>query len=761
MIATLARDHFRLLVDEAAVGIASVSIDRRWLHVNGALCSIVGYTAEELIGTPVEKITFAEDIERDAWESERLLRGDIASYAVQKRYLRKDGSLAWVRICVSLMRSAAGKPEYFAKVISDVSALVRAQQQLREARDGFRELVQKTPFGLYAVDADFRLALISSGAQKVFETVQPAIGRDFAEILHLLWPEPFASQAIERFRHTLSTGESYRSSNTVEHRADIDSVESYDWQLERARLPDGRLGVVCYFYDLSQRQQLEMTLRASEERFRTLADNMSQLAWMADAKGWIFWYNRRWFDYTGTTLEQMQGWGWKQVHHPDHVERVAREIQATWDSGDPWEDTFPLRSKEGGYRWFLSRAVPIRDANGAVQRWFGTNTDVTDQMNLEHELQEANRRKDEFLAMLGHELRNPLAAITNSLHLLRGATIEPTVVEASSGIIGRQLNHLTALVDDLLDISRINQGKIELRRECVSIREILDRVIELHLPLIEAESQALTIDAHAAEALWVEADINRLVQAVGNILHNAAKYTQQRGQITIAAGDDGPRVFICVRDTGTGIEANLLPRIFDLFTQGTATRARALGGLGLGLALARQLVELHGGQITAHSNGLGSGSCFTVRLPRSEPRATTTRTDSLGLQKQVRILIVDDNLDAAESLRLLMEMHGQIAVSCYDGATALLRAAEFVPDVCILDIGLPGMSGHELARRLRQIPEARSAVLIALTGYGQSQDAQASKVSGFDHYLIKPVDLAILLPLLTVPKKASAVPPNG
>jgi PAS domain S-box-containing protein len=221
------------------------------------------------------------------------------------------------------------------------------------------------------------------------------LGRDFADVLRRIWPEPFAGEAIGLFRHTLETGEPYHAPSTIERRRDSGEVESYDWKIERLMLPDGRWGVVCHFYDLTERQQYERELKESEVRFRDMADNISQFAWMADAKGWIFWYNQRWFDYTGTTLEQMQGWGWKAVHHPDHVDRVVARIQYSWDTGEPWEDTFPLRGRDGQYRWFLSRAVPIRDTDGNITRWFGTNTDITD-------LREAEQARAHLAAIVTH-----------------------------------------------------------------------------------------------------------------------------------------------------------------------------------------------------------------------------------------------------------------------------------------------------------------------------------------------------------------------
>lgn len=433
----------------------------------------------------------------------RLGDGEVAEFEYRMRHA--DGSYRWLLSRATVFeRSGNGMVKQIAGSAFDITERKQAEDAMLAAHNTFRHLVEQSPFGVYAIDADFRLVQVSAGAQKLFESVRPLLGRDFAEVLRQIWPDQFAGETSAHFRHTLETGEPYRSPKTVERRQDIGNVESYDWKIERVVLPDGRFGVVCHFYDLSERQRYEQqlaaarqhlqatlsateigvwhwdltddrlhtdgnlkglfglegsedlppedytqrihsddfarnqaaidrvlqnggfydqqfrvirpdgtlrwlhsrgkvetgeegrrsfvgvvlditerkhaeeALRESEERFRTLADNMSQFAWMADQNGWIFWYNRRWFDYTGTTLEDMQGWGWEKVHHPDHLHRVIKKWQHALETGHEWEDTFPLRGQDGHYRWFLSRAVPIRDTNGPVLRWFGTNTDVTD-----------------------------------------------------------------------------------------------------------------------------------------------------------------------------------------------------------------------------------------------------------------------------------------------------------------------------------------------------------------------------------------------
>jgi PAS domain S-box-containing protein len=499
------------------------------------------------------------------------------------------------------------------------------------------------------------------------------------------------------------------------------------------------------------RREASQSLRDSEERFRTLADNMSQFAWMADDKSWIFWYNRRWYDYTGTTLEEMQGWGWMKVHHPDHLDRVVRRIQHSWDTGEVWEDTFPLRGKNGAYRWFLSRAIPIRDAEGRVLRWLGTNTDITEQRAAEEALKEADRRKDEFLATLAHELRNPLAPIRNSLHILRLAGTDNVAAQRVHEMMERQVNHMVRLVDDLMEVSRITRGKIELRKEQVELAAVVRSAIETSKPLIDAARHQLAISL-PAEPLMLEADPVRLAQVLANLLNNAAKYTDAGGQIWLTARRAGPSAVISVRDNGVGIPAGMLHKVFDLFTQVDDNYGRAQGGLGIGLTLVRSLVDKHGGSVEVKSDGPGKGSEFVVRLPLATagrgPHDQRRDGDSLSAVAPRRILVVDDNRDAGESLSLLLRFFGADVFTVHNGPAALEAIPNYQPAVVLLDIGMPGMDGYEVARRIRQQAEGREAILIALTGWRQEEDQRRSREAGFDYHLVKPVDLGALQALL-------------
>jgi PAS domain S-box-containing protein len=378
--------------------------------------------------------------------------------------------------------------------------------------------------------------------------------------------------------------------------------------------------------------------------------------------------------------------------------------------------------------------------------------DVTAMKDAEAVLREANQRKDEFLAMLAHELRNPLAPIRNAAEALRLAHSEEPVVRWARDLIERQVSHLAHIVDDLLDVSRIVQGKVSLHRAPLDVRAVVRSAVETNRSVIDARGQALVL-LLPDEPLPVEGDFVRLAQVVGNLLTNAAKYTPEGGRVTVSAASEHGQIVVRVRDTGEGIGRELLPQVFDLFTQAHRTIDRSQGGLGIGLTVVKRLVEMHGGEVAVTSEGPGRGSEFTVRLPRVEapviaPRTPAADTQSLRPGGPVRVLVVDDNHDAVESLAELLRLSGYAVKTAPDGVSALGMAESFRPEVALLDLGLPGMDGFELARRLRALPVTADAMLVAVTGYGREEDVRAARTAGFDHHLVKPVDLPALRELL-------------
>jgi signal transduction histidine kinase/ActR/RegA family two-component response regulator len=377
----------------------------------------------------------------------------------------------------------------------------------------------------------------------------------------------------------------------------------------------------------------------------------------------------------------------------------------------------------------------------ARERQYQIRAHLAEQMRTEESLREADRRKDEFLATLAHELRNPLAPVRNSLHILRLSLGDDPSAERICDMMERQVGLLVRLVDDLMEVSRITRGKIELRKEPVEVAAIIRSAVEASRPQIEAGGHELAISI-PAEPLVIDGDLVRLSQVFVNLLNNAAKYMDDGGNIWIGAKPHGGDVYVSVRDTGIGIAPEMIPKIFQMFTQIDRSSRQAQGGLGIGLTLVRTLVEMHGGQVEVRSDGLGKGSEFTVRLPltRQALRPAPRSTPALSPLPPRRVLIVDDNRDAASSLSLLLKLLGCEVAVANQGADALALLPSFRPAVILLDIGMPGMDGYEVARRIRERPEFREVLLIALTGWGQQEDRRRTAEAGFDYHLIKPAD---------------------
>ncbi|MCB9854480.1 MAG: PAS domain S-box protein [Phycisphaerales bacterium] len=496
----------------------------------------------------------------------------------------------------------------------------------------------------------------------------------------------------------------------------------------------------------------EAALRYSEEKFRNLADNMSQFAWMADENWWIYWYNRRWFEYTGTSIEEMQGWGWKDVHHPDHVDRVVASVKHAWKTGKPWEDVFPLRSASGQYRWFLSRAEPIRDATGRVVRWFGTNTDITEQREAEAALQmakeeaeAANQAKDRFLAILSHELRTPLTPVLMLASAIESDSSLPEQVRRDAAMIRDNVRLETKLIDDLLDLSRITAGKLVLQPEIVDLNESLLHVCEMCSDQFREKSLKLHCELDEG-VKQISADSARLHQVFWNVLKNAAKFTPDQGEIFISTVSltDG-RYRVVIRDTGAGIETGNLKRIFEAFEQGDDFTAQRFGGLGLGLAISKALVELHNGTICASSPGVDQGATFTIELPADHGDRTADPAVSpfpaAGLDRPIRLLLVEDHAGTSGTLQRILRSHGYRVAAVATKAAALEYAAANEFDVVISDIGLPDGTGYDLVSELKQSRPIRA---IAITGYGMAEDIRRSLEAGFAEHLIKPLDISQL-----------------
>jgi two-component system CheB/CheR fusion protein len=554
--------------------------------------------------------------------------------------------------------------------------------------------------------------------------------------------------------------------------------------------PDGAPEqLLCVSRDVTEQRDAEEALRASEQQFRFLADSIPQLVWTATPEGRLAFANRRWYEFTGVAPGH-EAYAWREICHPDDLQATADAWERAVRTGDAYTREHRIRRLDGEYRWLLSRAYAQKDADGAVVQWFGTATDITDLKQAQGALEEADRRKDEFLAMLAHELRNPLAPIRNALEILRLTGSQRAELVAARDLIERQVQHMVRLVDDLLDVSRVSRGKITLQKEPVDLAAAVRQAVEMSQPLIDSRRHELTV-ALPGEPVPVEGDFTRLAQVALNLLNNAAKYTDPGGRIWLSvekalsgpprprfggegSGVRGPEAqpqaepltpdssppstgargewaVLRIRDTGRGVDPAALRSLFDLFYQVDRTIDRSDGGLGIGLSLVKNLVQLHGGTVEAHSAGRGRGSEFIVRLPCLPPEAA----DQAGAPaaaparppRGARVLVVDDNRDSADSMALMLRLEGHQVETAYDGKRAVEAALEGRPEVVLLDIGLPGLDGYQACEAMRSGGLA-DTLIVAMTGYGQEEDRRRSYEAGFDSHHVKPVDVRLIRELV-------------
>jgi PAS domain S-box-containing protein len=628
-------ERFRATFDQAAVGIAHVGPDGRWLRVNRKLCEIVGYGPDELMGLTFQDITHADDLEADLAHARRLLNGEIETYSMEKRYYRKDRSLVWINLTVSLVRTPEGEPKYFIPVVEDITEKKQVRDALRESEHRLRTLSDNLPLGaVYQVLGDRegrrRFLYISAGVERLLGLTPAEVMADAAALYGL-------------------------------------------------------------------------------------------------------------------------------VHEEDRPRVAALEEVALRDLA-PFDCEFRSRTRSGGLVWVHARSAPRPLATGQVA-WEGILSDVTARKRAEEavrsqaeSLRDADRRKDEFLATLAHELRNPLAPLRNALEVLKLAGGNPEIAEQARGMMERQLGQMVRLIDDLLDVSRITRGRLELRRERVELASVVRCAVEGSRPHIEASAHRLTV-ALPPEPVWLDADPVRLAQVFANLLTNAAKYTDRGGRIGLTAEPRGGEVVVSVRDTGIGIAAEHLPRLFQMFSQVAPALERSQGGLGIGLSLVKGLVEMHGGVVEARSEGPGRGSEFVIRLPVA-PADLAKELQHAGSgggetnRPRRRVLVADDNRDAADSLAMMLRLAGHEVHATHDGREAVEAAEWFRPDVAFLDIGMPRLNGLDAARLIREEPWGREVVLVAVTGWGQEEDKRRAAEAGFDGHLTKPVAPADLQSLL-------------
>lgn len=811
-------ERFRSIVTQTTAGIAEVDLEGRFVLANERYCQIVGRSKEELYRLRMQDITSPEDLGHNLPLFEQAISGG-RSFEIEKRYVRPDGSAVWVSNSVTALRNRDGNPKGViavslditrrkqaeARLLGEVEQRRRLEESLRQrveelagAEQRIRSVVDNVVDGIVTIDEHGTVKSLNPAAERIF-------GYAAAEVLEqnvrMLMPEPYRNEHDGYIARYMQTGEARVIGIGREVIGLRKDGSTFPVDLAVSRFS---LGESVYFTgvvrDVTDRKRADQTSRF-------LADVSASLSQLVDQRSTLQKVARLavpfFADWCAVYIADEDGAlrNWALAHAdperialaeelagrypPDpqapagsaHVFRTGRSelieniSDAMLQAGARDQDhlrilrelglksyicvPLAVRGKALGTITFVTAesSRPYSAADLAVAEDLAHRAAIAlENARLYGELKDADRRKDEFLAMLAHELRNPLAPIRSGLDLLamKGITHE------SIPLMQEQVEHLVRLVDDLLDVSRIMRGKIQLRRQPVEIAAVVQRAVDTARPLIDSQEHALEISLPPRE-VWVEADPVRLAQVLTNLLNNSAKYTDPGGRIWLTVVPENGHLAVSIRDTGVGIDKELLPRVFDPFTQADRALERSQGGLGIGLTLVRSLVEMHGGSVTARSEGEGKGSEFTVRLPVVETAASrSVPLPPAPAANGRRILLVDDNVAAAEMLAMLLQSFGEHEIRiAHDGPAALQAAPGFSPEIILLDIGLPRMDGYEVARKLREQAQFKGALLVALTGYGTEDDRRLSLEAGFDLHLVKPAGMDALRELFNHPRLGS------
>jgi PAS domain S-box-containing protein len=622
------------------------------------------------------------------------------------------------------------------------SEIERQTQVLRDREEELSDFFENATIGLHRVGPDGILLWANRSEMEMLGyTAEEYIGRHISDI-HV------DQENIAAILRRLSAGETLHN-HPARLRCKNGSIRDVLISSNVANKDDQFRHTRCFTRDVTEIVAATEALQESEHKFRLLADNIPQLAWMTDPKGNVYWYNRRWYDYTGTTLEEVQGWKWEVVFDPAELERVICSWKHCLSQGIPWEDTFPLRRHDGEMRWHLSRAIPIKDEDGNILHWFGTNTDIEDIRNVKEELTSAkeaalaaSKAKDQFLAVLSHEMRTPL---TPCLLTASSMAIQPgTPDECRQAFLNIQRNlELEArLIDDLLDIMLIAKGKMSFHMTVIDAHHKIELAIEICQPDVIDKQITLNVDLAAVQH-HITADSARFQQVIWNLVKNAVKFTPNNGTISIKTYNRGEHLVIDVQDSGIGIKPDVMPHIFDAFEQGERNKARKYGGLGLGLSISRSIVEGHRGTLQVFSDGDGQGSRFVVEFQTTYiPTLTPPKYEDSELPKDaLKVFYVEDDHATRRVMIMLLQGSGYEVQACPNLTEALkIDASEW--DILVSDIGLGDGTGLDLMSQLRHcgcnIPG------VALSGYGTEEDVTQSLSVGFSEHLTKPVPFPTL-----------------
>jgi PAS domain S-box-containing protein len=751
-------EHLRVALDTGRLGEWSLDLRTLALRSNAMAKAHYGLGPDAPLDFEVLMRDFIHPDDREKLRTvvREALRRHLHEFDLEHRAVWRDGSVHWIHTRGRVSRDAGGRAAKLTGVCQDMTERRSAEEALRErtralraSESRLRNLANITPALLWSALPDGRMTYVSDRWYE-YTGVPRNDNIDWIALLHPddLEPTRRAWQEAVVGQHEFEAELRMRGRDG-----------SYRWFLARAvplRDEDGE--ATCWFgasTDIEDQRRVVQALRVSEQRASLAMDLAKVSTWSWNPRDNRITGDARWYAMLGVDPDvdlDLERIG-RRIHHRDWP-RVEAGLLSTLEPGSDgtFSEEYRWLHRDGSTRWATVRGQMLyRDAPEGRQplRMIGSAIDVTNRRNTEEALRDADRRKDEFLATLAHELRNPLAPLRTSLHILR-MDVGEADRHRLHAVMERQVTQLVRLVDDLLEVSRITRGKIALHKERVAVADIVDQAVETSRPLLDSAHHQLALDL-PPEPLHLDADPVRVAQVLSNLLNNAAKYTEPGGRIVLSARREGDDVVLRVQDNGAGIPPDQIAHVFDLFSQADRTLHRAQGGLGIGLTLVRQLVELHGGSVRAQSAGVGQGSCFEVRLPASDAATGESPSRSnapAAAAHQCRVLVVDDNREHTDALALFLRIAGHDVRGAYDAAHALAEAATFTPEAVLLDVGLPDMDGFELCRRLRAQTGGEERVLVAITGWGQADDRRRSQAAGFDAHLVKPVDPDALLALV-------------
>ena len=754
---TESREVFRVTLRSIGDAVITTDNEGRITYINEVGESLTGWSHQEALNQPLERVfQIVNEVTRDPVENPaaRALReGVVVGLANHTVLIRKDGTECPIDDSAAPIRDESGEVFGCVLIFRDVTAQRQVERDKASQLDAARllaSIIESSNDAIIAKSLEGVIQSWNDAAERLFGyTAEEAVGRHISLVIP---PERIAEE--DQIIASLRAGKRIEHFETERVR---NNGQRIFVSLTISPIKDDSgtvIGASKIVRDVTDRKRAER----ERQNFVTVVEESTDFIGMCDTEGTPFFVNRAGLEMVGLdSIEEARRTPVAEFFFPEDQGRIMNEFfPRILEEGHGEIDIRFRHFKTGEARWMAYKVSALTDANNKAIGFATVSQDVTERKRLTDnlarlaaDLSEADRRKNEFLATLAHELRNPLAPMSNMLEVLKRSEGDQQLLKRAHDTIERQLDQMVRLVDDLLDLSRITHDRLELRRTEVELSSVIQQAVEVARPLIDAAGHKLTIDL-PDEPLYLNADRTRLAQVFGNLLNNSCKYTKPNGTISLSAKRLDSEVLVTLKDNGAGIPQDKLNRVFDMFMQVDRSAERSQSGLGIGLTLVKRLTEMHGGSIEANSDGAGKGSEFVVRLPiESRPTFAPQPAPLTEVETHHRILIVDDNRDSADSLAMLLELTGNKTYMAHDGIEAVEAIEKHRPEVVLLDIGLPKLDGHEVCRRVREQPWGKNIVVIALTGWGQDDDRRKSQEAGFNGHLVKPVDYDKLLELLS------------